>query len=242
MTTHYRIFVIPLCLFAAMTAQAKDIGLGVKAGSLGLGLELDYSINDNWNIRLQTNSYDYDDDFEEDGIEYTGELNLSTTGVLVDWRPWGSSFRLSGGIYNNKNRVRGRSLDISSGSYNIGDADYTPDSNDPLTLDARVDLGDSTAGYLGLGWGNSPSNDSRLSFSFELGVIFSGNPEVDLQASGSAFVSANGMTERFSLTDTSDPLVQQFYDELEQERLNLEDDVSDFDMYPVISLGVAYQF
>jgi len=223
------------------TTSANDLGLSVKASTLGLGLELDYKINDKFNVRLQSNRYTYDDEFEEDGIDYEGEIKLSSTGLLLDWRPFEGKFRLTGGLYANNNEITGHSASVGDETYDIGEASYGSSSTDPLNINMDVILGDSTAGYLGMGWGNS-SSSKKWMFSLELGVLLTGEATVDLTASGSAVVSQNGVSQTFSITDTSNTLVQEFQTELSIEERNLEDDISDYKVYPVIAIGVGYRF
>lgn len=223
------------------SALASDIGINVKAGTLGLGLELDYKINDTFNIRLQSNGYTYDDEFEEDDIDYEGEVKLSSTGLLLDWRPFQGVFRLTGGVYANNNELTGNTSSVGDETFEIGDELYSTTSTDPLAINMDVILGDSTAGYLGMGWGSSPS-DGGWMFSFELGVLLSGEPTVDLSASGTAVVNKNGSTQSFSLNDTNNPLVQEFQNELANEAVSIENDISEFKAYPVISIGLGYRF
>ena len=224
------------------TASAGQFGISPVAGTLGLGLELDYAMNDYFSIRLQGNQFNYDDDFEEDDINYKGEIKLSTYGLLVDYHPFSGAFRLTGGIYSNGNQMSGLANDSGRVEYEIGDAIYTSVPSDPLTLNADVELGNSSAGYLGLGWGHSPKNTGGLLLSFELGVIFSGEPTIAYQASGSAQVNVNGNLQQFSLADTANPLVAEFYTELDKEAANLQDDLSEFKFYPVLKLGIGYRF
>ncbi len=221
-------------------ANTNPIGVSAKVGTLGLGVELDYAINEKFNVRLQANGYSYDDDFEEDDISYTGEIDLSSTGVLVDWRPFDGTFRVTAGLYNNANELTAIATQVGNQSYEIGDVDYRSAANDPLILDAKAELGKSSAGYLGIGWGNTAP--SGWMFSFELGVLLSGSPEVSLSATGSAIGSYNGVEQQFSVSDNSNPLVQEFNENLRVEEKNLKEDISDFDVYPVISLGVGYRF
>jgi hypothetical protein len=63
-----------------------------------------------------------------------------------------------------------------------------------------VALGSGTAGYLGLGWGNSDPSDWM--FSFELGVLFSGAPEVELNYSGTAEIT-DGQGTSFEVNGNS---------------------------------------
>lgn len=77
------------------------------------------------------------------------------------------------------------------------------------------------AGTLGIGWGNTVEQNQNQSFSFDLGVIFQGSSDVRLRKTS----SVAGL-------DTS----------LRAEEQQLEQSLDDFDIYPVLSLGVAWKF
>ena len=234
------ITLLTLTLMSATASANNEVGLSIKASTLGAAIELDYRINNSFNVRLQANGYTYDDDFEEDDINYVGELELSSTGVLVDWRPFEGSFRFTGGIYSNGNQLTGTATDSSGQSYAIGNDEYISNPEDPLRLDASIELGKSSAGYLGIGWGNSMP--SGWMFSFEVGVLLAGKPEVQIDASGSAQVYSNGTYQVFDVSDTNNPLVQELNDNIRTEEITLENDISDFKAYPVIALGIGYRF
>ncbi|WP_448563653.1 hypothetical protein [Thalassotalea ganghwensis] len=247
MTWHIKTLILSFVFLGIMlpsTTLAKEknipIAIALKAGTLGAGLELDYQVNEQLNFRLQANGYSYDDDFEEDGIDYSGEIDLSTTGVLIDWRPFSGTFRLSAGFYANGNELSGLGVDNGDQGFEIGDQVYYSNPSDPLSLALNVELGKSSAGYLGIGWGNHAP--SGWTFSFELGVLFTDTPKVDLNASGSAIVQSNGQVYVFDVSDSSNPLVQELNDNIAIERANLENDISDFEAYPVIALGIGYRF
>lgn len=69
-----------------------------------------------------------------------------------------------------------------------------------------------------------------------------GKPSVFYRTRGSAVVEVAGHFEQFSVTDSSNPLTQEFNVQLAQEASNLEEDISDYELYPVIKLGVGYRF
>lgn len=222
------------------SSEASKGGAGaiIKLGTLGPGVEFDYSLNENWNIRIQANGYNYSDTFEEDDIDYTGEINLSSFGALVDWRPFSGTFRVSGGVYSNGNKLKGTAISRSGEIFEIGDIEYQGVAADPLTLNTSVKLGGASAGYVGLGWGNSGA--SGWLFSFEVGVLLSGSPEVELGFDGSA-ERVNNLGITFDVNGNS-PEALEFQNEIDVEVSNLEDDISDFEYYPVIALGIGYRF
>ena len=99
-----------------------------------------------------------------------------------------------------------------SGSFDIGGTTYTG---------AEVGTLRSTP-YVGFGFDFTVAD--KVGLNLDLGVLWQGDPNVS--------VSADGLL-------ASDPT---FLQSLEEERLELEDEVSDFKAWPVISLGFVYNF
>lgn len=200
-----------LALFAtAGQAAATDVALGIKGGTQGAGLELTKGISQNLNLRFDVNGYSFDADEQYEGNDYQLDLDLRMYGAHVDWHPFGGGFRMSAGIYSNGSELAG----FTEGSVTI-------DGNTQSTrLDATVDF-DSTAPYLGIGWGNAVSQDQRFGFNVNLGVVYTGSPEVTLTETGGNF-----------FTDQ----------ELREEEQRLQDEIDDFEYYPVVNVGVSYRF
>ena len=72
-------------------------------------------------------------------------------------------------------------------------------------------------------------------FSLDMGALISGSPNVSLAASGTAVEQSTLTTVNMA----TDPTVQA---EIAKEIAALEDDISDFEIYPVIMLGIGYHF
>lgn len=200
-------------------AHAEGWAAGAKAGTLGFGAEIYKSFGPVVNGRLALNAFSFDDTGTEDDVTYDYDVELNTMGVMVDWHLFRGAFRVTGGVLANGNEVSltGKAL----GDFIIGDTPYTPEQVGNLT--GTVDF-DSTAPYLGIGWGNPVAMGNRLSFNVDLGVLFTGAPAVALAADGAL---------------ASDP---DFQANLKREEQNLEDDLSDLELHPVIAVGVTYQF
>ncbi len=126
-------------------------------------------------------------------------------------------------------------------TYQIGGAEYTADGR----LDGDIDLGGVTP-YAGIGWGGG-SGAPGFAMSLDVGVMIAQSPSIALQATGRACNSSvlacdpNGLAG-FDVNDPNDARAQTFRDELEQERQNVEDDVSSYKLWPVLSLGLHYRF
>ncbi len=197
-----------------------DIGLAAKGGTLGVGLESTIAINPNFNARFGFNWLSYDDDDTYSGINYDYDLDLLNVPLLVDWHPQGGGFRVTAGIIVNNNELEivGKA---TSGTFTIDDTVYTAAQVGSLKGD--VDF-NAIAPYIGIGYGNAVGKDKKWSIALDLGVMFQGSPDVGLAASGPI---------------ATDPT---FQSELARERASLEDDIDEFEYYPVIMIGVSYKF
>ena len=209
-------FAVPCALALLLgghAAAAENFALGAKAGTTGLGLEGTFRMSEAFNLRGGFYTFDYSTDIEEDGIQYDGDLELRNAGLFVDWHPFTGTFRVSVGGVQSGNAFGG----AADGELEVGDDTYF------AQLQADVDW-DGFAPYLGVGWGNAVGSPG-WSFSFDLGVMFTGEPSV-------------------SLTGTvDDPLLQaEFEDDLAREEETLRRELEDVKYYPVINLGLAYRF
>ncbi len=226
------------------SAQAFDFidwALGLRAGTPGIGAELGIGLGPSLNLRLPANLFKYKFDVEEDDVDYDGKLKLQSFGAVLDYHPFQGAFFVSAGVFSNGNRLDLFSRDENGDTeYRIGDDDrvYRSDSNDPLTLTGHIKFGNA-APYLGLGWGNAIQGVSNAYFRFEVGVLFQGQGRVGLGSSGSAIDTQSG--ESFS-TQGDSMEAQVFRAELAQERELIENDISDYELYPVMSFAVGYRF
>lgn len=204
-----------------LTAEEKNLAVAGRIGTLGLGIEMFGNFHPKINARLGINKYTWDYDTEESDVEYDVELNLDSYEVLVDFYPFGDTFHLTGGFLNNKNELN-LDANIKEGeTVEIGDREYT--RAQAGTLKGKVDF-DSFAPYIGLGWGN-PLLGGRVHVIFDIGIVMQNEPSVSLS-------STNGLLSQN----------QTFKNELLKEENELEDDLSDFKYYLVLSLGVTVNF
>lgn len=218
-------------LFVLSAAPGSaQVAIAGKAGTLGGGVELTFGIAPQLNARLGANAFTYSDERREvSQIEYDAEAELRTGTLLLDWHPGGRGFRLSGGLVYNDSSVEGRSLPPPSGTYDIGGVPVPVEIVG--TLDATAEF-DQVVPYAGIGWGNAVAPGSKVRFFVDLGVVFSGEPDVTLTPNipaGSPINTTPGARE------VLDAL-------LRREEVDLEEDAADYDMYPVLAIGVSYRF
>lgn len=219
-----------LLLASMATAQTGVFALGVSAGTLGLGLDGVYGLTDKLNIRANYRSYDFstdiegDDDGAGDELEYSGDLELKNLGLSVDYHPFGGGFRLSAGMQNSDNRIGGNAVctDTVNGC-EFGD--LTIQSGDGASVD--VDMG-GTHPYLAIGWGNATSG-AKFGVFVDIGVMLQGEPDVAVAAR----CTGDGVTS---------PNQAQCDGEASKEEAELEEDVKEFDVFPVLNLGLRWRF
>jgi len=213
---------VALFLAASATANA-DFGVGFKAGTLGLGIEGRWSPLPWFDVRAGLNRYDYDDTGSQAGINYDATFAADNYFLTGNIRFPLSPFRVTVGAFSNGNELQLTSQDTSGANFNIGGVSFS--SADVGSLQSVTSFS-NTAPYLGVGYDFEIFGKVGLNFDF--GVLWQGEPSVSLLATG--------------LTNLPQPLQDQLTTALEAERLELEDDVSDYKAWPVISLAFVYNF
>jgi len=203
--------------------KTSSWALGAQAGTLGWGLKLDYTPSPKFAFELGYTFMDYDDEFEDDegDTTYTGELDFSNIQALVRWHPWGGAFHLSAGAISADNAIDLIGQPSPGAVYEIGDETYTAAQVGQLL--GHVEVADSIAPYVGLGWTKSSQTTGFGGF-LNLGVMFSGSAQVDLDATGPI---------------RNDPT---FQENLRAEEESVQSDLDDFEIYPVVQAGLIWRF
>ena len=209
--------VLAIAFSGVANADDSQWGVGIKAGTLGLGLEARWSGLPWIDFRIGANSYTYEDDGRQANVVYDADLDLETIYLTGNFHFPLSPFRFTVGAMSNGNEVN--MVSAEPGDFNVGGDFYTGTETGVLRSTTSFE---SVAPYVGLGFDFELFGKAGLNF--DLGVLWQGEPEVSLTADGTLF---------------DDPT---FMASLENERLELEEDMSDFKAYPVISLSFVYNF
>jgi len=158
-------------------AQADDLAIAAKVGTLGLGLEATTNIVPLFaNVRLQGNGFNYNTTITDTNVTYDAKLKLATVGLLADIYPFSGKFRITAGAYYNGNKLTMNARTL--GNVVIGNTTYTSP-----TVNTTVDF-NKLAPYAGIGWGDAVSAGSSVGFSLELGVMYMGKPQTSIVAPG----------------------------------------------------------
>ena len=210
------LYVLSVVLLCATNVMASAFSLGANLSTLGYGLEAKYKISERFAARLAGHQYTYDTEQDVDDITYEYDWELSNYTAALDYHPFKGAFRLSLGALFNQNKFK-LNAEYTTG-IEIGDTVYTVD-----TLTGEVSF-EEVVPYLTLGWDTSFRREKGFGFIAELGVFFQGEPKVEFTATGTA-TAAPG-----------------FSDDLETEEEDAQEDLSEFQVYPVIVLGLNYKF
>ena len=202
-----------------MAQTNTNYGVGLKLSTLGIGLDLIKPINDSFALRLNINGASYSENDVESGINYDYDLTLVTAGLLIDYYPLESAFRVSAGAYYNANEYKLKALTTDS-LYEIAGNYYTTEQ--VTSIDGLMEF-DTLSPYVGIGWGRTPK-PKEWNFSIDVGVLYHGAPSVELSAQCGAV--------------DCDKLQQ----DIAQEQQELLDVTKDYTIYPVISVGLSYAF
>lgn len=194
-------------------SHAQDAGLAIHVGSMGVGVDAAVMVHSKVGLRAGGNFFPFDINFNSSDIDYSLDLPSPQFLLVADLYPTGS-FRVSGGLM-----ISTSSFDLTGeldGPVDIGGSTYTPAEVGNLTglLETR-----DVSPYIGLGFGNPAT--SRVGFFVELGVAFHGNPKASATADG-PIAAAPG-----------------FQQDLDREIQDITDDVENFIVYPVLSIGVS---
>lgn len=208
---------------AAGGACAQNVAVGAQIGTPGLGVTAQYSVSPHVTLRGSLDTLSYDHDVSTSDVDYAGELDWTQGGAFVDLHPMANPFFVSAGAYFGDRTVDLRAT--ANTSAQIGGTVFTAEQIG--TLSGQADFG-STSGFLGLGWNNTFYTSGNWGFRAMAGAQIGESPTVRLaRTSGIALPAA---------------VQSQLDAELRNEERELQEDLEDFRVYPVLQVGVTYRF
>jgi len=215
--------------------EAGLVGVGIRLSTLGAGAEVGVSLSNKLNVRGGFNIFQYSRGFNHDGITYKGQLNLRSGEAHLDWYPIGHTFHLSPGllVYNGNGATA--TANVPGGStFTLGGVTYTSDPTNPITGMGKLDFVKAAPTAM-LGFGNLVPQNRHFTYNFELGAVFQGSARTKLNLTGGA-CDALGLN---CVNAATDPTVQA---NVVAEQTKINNKLSPFKYYPVISFGFGYRF
>jgi hypothetical protein len=215
----------------------RYFGAGVKVSTLGVGAEVAARVLWRANLRAGFNILGYSRTFNKDGISYNGHLAFRTVEGHFDFFPWAGSFHVGPGFIDYiGDPIKARAITTGNQNFTLGGVTYYSDPASPATATGKIDF-DQIAPIVTFGIGNLvPRRKSkRFSVPFEMGVAFQGSPKATLGLSGNVCTSP-GVN---CVNAASDPTVQS---NVLAEQNKINNSMSFFKVYPIISVGFGYKF
>jgi hypothetical protein len=216
-------------------AEAGLIGVGVRLSTLGAGGEVAVSLTEKMNVRGGFNFFQYNRGFNHDGITYKGQLNLRSGEAHLDWYPLGHTFHLSPGLLLYNGNGAKATANVPGGStFTLGGTTYSSDPTNPIAGTGKLDFVKAAPTAM-FGFGNLVPRSRHFTFNFEMGVVFQGSARTKLNLTGNACTP----TGTNCVNAATDPTVQA---NVLAEQTKLNNKLSPFKYYPVISTGFGYRF
>lgn len=211
-------------LFAAVMAAISvpavaGPGVDVHVSTLGYGADLAFQVTDTVVARVGLNKFKKNFNTTSSGLDYSGDLKLSSFGLLADWHLFDGVTHLTAGLMGNNNKFSMTATAASNTNYTINGATYNSGPTGG-TLTTAVDF-NKTAPYLGFGWSGQAKN-SGFSFNSDFGIMFQGSPKAAVTTTGWSGADTSALT-----TDA---------------QAQLNEDLKNYKYYPVISIGIGYAF
>ena len=211
-----------LSLRAQDEAEVKyqPFTLSADAGTLGLGVEARWRFADHLGIRGGLNYFEYSEDGRDiEGVKYDADLKLFNAPLSLDIYPWDNrSFRISVGALINQNELTGFSPSQGAGNF-IELGGVLVDSGAVGDISMKVEQ-ETFSPFVSIGGDFHLNRSKSLSLGFELGVAYTGSPEVSMTATSGA---------------TFSPL-------LAAEAQEIEDKAEDFKFYPIVKVSFNIAF
>ncbi|RVU84407.1 hypothetical protein EOL70_13060 [Leucothrix sargassi] len=220
----YLITAITASLFVTTNASAEGT-VAAKVGTLGGGLEYIHALSPKFAIGVGINGLSLSGEVEDTDVTYDADLDMQNISLLADYHPFANGFRISAGAYSNSNEFVLTATPNENNEYEINGNTYRTDETIE-SLGGAIDF-DSISPYIGIGWGHKPMSGKGWGFDADLGVLFQGSPNVALSV---------------TCVNPDSAACTELEDDVEAEEMQLMEDSEEFDVYPVLSIGVSYTF
>ena len=215
------------------TASFAQVDVGLIASTEGGGVEIGLPVTPSLRARLAVAGISIDEDFRAGEVDYRGEAELRWGSALIDWSPGGGAFHLTVGLALNDHEIEGTAdlLPVAIDEFGAVEVqrilDLLPPGFDLGRLRATAEF-DSPAPYVGIGWRSN--RDRGVGFGLDLGAVLLGAAEVTVRLDS-------------DLPIDQIPGGPEFVDQFlrEQERL-IEEEVDEYETYPVVRFGVFFRF
>jgi hypothetical protein len=210
-------------------------GVAAKISSLGAGVEVAAPVIGKVNLRAGFNALRYSRNITDDGIRYDAQLRFQSGEAHLDWFFFRNFHVGPGVLFNNGNQVSGNASVPGGQPFTVGGTTYESDPSAPVTGFGKLYVS-KVEPEITVGFGNLvPRERKHWSFLAEVGVAYQGAPQVGLNLGGNVCDTTGANCRAVS----SDPTAQA---NIQAEQAKIQNDLSPFRFYPIVTLGVGFSF
>jgi hypothetical protein len=219
MSNKFSFVIVVLALFVPAAfgqGLGQSFAVGARVSTLGPGLEVTASLSPKLNARVGFNYFTYArqdeiDDFEI-RVQADSDIKFNSFTAFVDYLPFGRGLRLTGGVVFNQNEANVLITPLES--YRLNEKEFSPEKIGSMT--AILGHKSSVNPYVGIGSGNAVFIGKKLGFSFDLGVLYTNSPRLEMEGVGMIAPTATQAPE-------------------------IEEKLDGIKLYPLLSLGFSYK-
>jgi hypothetical protein len=232
---------------AVHTDSFSRMGVGVSLSTLGVGIAPSIVLTQFFDLRFMGNFFGYNSGrIESQGYNVYPGLHLASGSSVVDFYPHGVPIRVSAGLmFYNDNHIAATMRFATASSFTLnGETFYAASATAP-PLVGYTDLvlhSLRPAPELTFGWGRFiPRSNRHWSFPTEIGVAFTGAPQIVANVSGTVCTDA-ALTNCGNAANSLSPAGLAFNSALNSKLTSLRKDLNRVQITPIVSGGVAYSF
>jgi len=222
--------------YGQSNGESTNFGVGVKASLLGGGVEAAARVTHRTNVRAGFNMISYSRGFNKDGVPYSGQLSFKTVEAHYDIFPFAGKFHVSPGVLAYIGDPITATTTVPAGqTFSLGGTTFYSDPTAPVSGSGKINF-NRAAPMATFGWGNLVPRKASKHFSVpvEFGIAVQGSPKATLNLAGNACL-APGVDCR----SVTDPAIQA---QVQAEQTKINNSMSFFKVYPIISVGLGYKF
>jgi hypothetical protein len=213
-----------------------SFAVGIKASSLGIGGEFGVSMTRLLDFRAGFNAFNFSHTFKNNGIDYSGTLQLRSADALLDIKPLGDWFHISPGVLlYNGNQITAKTSVPGGQVFDLGNASFKSSLTNPIGGTGKMTVPKAAPMVL-FGFGTLVPHNHHFTFYNDFGVVFQGSPKTTLNLTGSACDAVTGLA---CVNAATDPTVQAQV-QAEQTKINKDTTIAKF--YPVFALGFGFRW
>lgn len=220
-------------------AWPSGVFADLSVGTQGLGLDIGYSFNRYLKLRARGTFLTYDRNDNWDEVNMTSKLKSSSCGLIMDYHPFGESFRLSIGLNVSPLKVQTEGtmegVNGFAGVYTLGDYDYRVSGVGKVRGEYKWH---TVQPYIGIGWSCSSQSEHAWFFTADLGVNVMGKGKLRVDSSGEIQQKKVGEPDSaYHAVDNS--LLEDSLREEGKDFFKIADKIV---VYPVVHIGVGCRF